>query len=188
MMKVILGAGNTRVEGWVSTDEDSLNLLSEESFSSFFKNGKAQAMLAEHVWEHLTYEDGVRAARLCYDFLEDGAYIRVAVPDGNLHDDAFLRLVGIGGPGPKDHPAYTHKVLYTYDKLLEVFESVGFVVKLLEYIDEKGIFHYIYWNAEDGPIGRSLRYDTRNSRERIGMASIIIDAYKPLCINLDESI
>lgn len=187
-MKIILEAGNTRVDGWISTDEDSLNLLSEESFSSFFKDAKAKAMLAEHVWEHFSYEEGVRAASLCYDFLEEGAYIRVAVPDGNLNDEDFLQLVGIGGPGPKNHPAYTHKVLYTHEKLVEVFEGAGFVVRLLEYIDDKGIFHYIYWNAEDGPIGRSLRYDTRNSRERIGMASIIIDAYKPFCINLNESI
>ena len=31
---------------------------------------------------------------------------------------------------------------------------------------------------EDGIIGRSLRFDTRNNNGSLGMVSIIIDAYK----------
>lgn len=34
----------------------------------------------------------------------------------------------------------------------------------------------------DGKIGRSFRFDTRNSIEGLGMVSIIIDAKKPLII------
>ncbi|MFE5318394.1 hypothetical protein ACFQ88_06775 [Paenibacillus sp. NPDC056579] len=45
---------------------------------------------------------------------------------------------------------------------LEVFETAEFEVSLLEYCDERGDFHYTYWNELDGKIGRSLRFDTRN--------------------------
>jgi predicted SAM-dependent methyltransferase len=35
------------------------------------------------------------------------------------------------------------------------------------------------WNEADGRIGRSFRFDTRNSVEALGMVSIIVDAKKP---------
>lgn len=182
-MKVIIGAGNTSQEGWISTNEDQLNLLDSNSFNSFFCHNKASAMVAEHVWEHLTYEEAKTAAVICFNYLEDGGYIRVAVPDGYFQDEDYLKLVGIGGPGPIDHPAYSHKVLYNYKKLVEIFKSAGFSISLLEFCDENGVFHYKYWNPIDGKIGRSLRFDTRNSVGKLGMPSIIIDAHKVLNIN-----
>lgn len=33
-------------------------------------------------------------------------------------------------------------------------------------------------NENDGKIGRSFRFDTRNSEEKLGMVSIILDAKK----------
>lgn len=78
--------------------------------------------------------------------------------------------------------AATHKVVYDAKTFVEVFEKAGFEVSLLEYCDEKGDFHYTYWNEVDGKIGRSFRFDTRNSSEGLGMVSIIVDAKKPLII------
>lgn len=43
-----------------------------------------------------------------------------------------------------------------------------------------GIFHFNEWHASEGMIGRSLRFDTRNAEDKLGMVSIIIDAYKVL--------
>jgi len=76
--------------------------------------------------------------------------------------------------------------VYDYQTFVNVFEQADFDVHLLEYCDEQEVFHYKYWNAEDGHIGRSLRYDTRNSREKIGMPSIILDAYKPFKLKTKE--
>jgi predicted SAM-dependent methyltransferase len=92
-------------------------------------------------------------------------------------------MVRIGGPGPADHPAATHKIIYDYETFKSVFEKAGFEVSLLEYCDENGDFHFVYWNEEDGKIGRSFRFDTRNSIEKLGMVSVIIDAKKPMVIN-----
>jgi predicted SAM-dependent methyltransferase len=91
-------------------------------------------------------------------------------------------MVQIGGPGPADHPAASHKIVYDYRTFAAVFEDAGFEVTLLEYCDEHGNFHYSYWNPDDGVIGRSYRFDTRNSTDRLGMVSIIIEAKKPLVI------
>jgi len=186
-MKIIIGAGETSYDGWISTQEKDLNLLSTFDWDKISPLVSIDAMLAEHVWEHLTYEEGVEAAKNCFDRLKPGGYIRCAVPDRNFRNDWYQNMVQVGGPGPADHPAATHKIVYDYKTLKAAFESAGFQVTLLEYCDENGDFHYSYWNEKDGRIGRSFRFDTRNSLEKLGMVSIIIDAKKPLVIK-NESI
>lgn len=181
-MKIIIGAGQTRYDGWVATQESDLNLLSISDWNKLFLIDSVDAMLAEHVWEHMTYEDGILAAKNCFRYLKPGGYIRCAVPDKNFQDEWYQDMVKVGGPGPIDHPAVTHKILYDYETLISVFEKAGFEVSLLEYCDKNGDFHFVYWNEYDGKIGRSFRYDTRNSIEKLGMVSIIIDAKKPLIV------
>ncbi|MEN6313317.1 MAG: methyltransferase domain-containing protein [Clostridiaceae bacterium] len=181
-MKIIIGAGQTKYDGWIATQESDLNLLSILDWEKLFSNESIDAMLAEHVWEHMTYKEGILAAENCYKYLKPGGYIRCAVPDKNFRNEWYQKMVRIGGPGPSDHPAATHKIVYDSGTLKSVFESAGFEVTLLEYCDENGDFHFTYWNENDGKIGRSFRYDTRNSTESLGMVSIIIDAKKPLII------
>ena len=178
-MRVIIGAGKTVIEGWVSTQEDECNLLKAEDFQRLFQEEKPKAFLAEHVWEHMTYEEGCVAARNCFDYLQDGGYIRVAVPDKNFRNEWYQNMVQVGGNGDPEHPAFTHKIVYDYRSLQQVFEQAGFEVELLEWCDETGAFHYKYWNEDDGKIGRSFRFDTRNRNGTIGMVSIILDAKKP---------
>ncbi|MDD4422178.1 MAG: hypothetical protein PHD46_03965 [Eubacteriales bacterium] len=122
-----------------------------------------------------------RQKLLC--LFKSGGYIRCAVPDKNFRNEWYQNMVQIGGPGPTDHPAYTHKIVYDYQTLKTVFEKAGFEVEMLEYCDEQGVFHYKYWNEADGKIGRSFRFDTRNSSENLGMVSIVIDAKKPIIID-----
>lgn len=181
-MKIIIGAGATSYDGWISTQESDLNLLDKRDFERMFSVEKPTSFLAEHVWEHMTLEQGIVAAKNCYDFLADGGYIRAAVPDRYFRNEWYQNMVKPGGNGDPNHPAFTHKIVYDYKLFREVFESAGFVVDLLEYCDENGDFHYKYWNEADGMIGRSLRFDTRNSVEKLGMVSLIIDAKKPIIV------
>lgn len=181
-VKLILGAGKTVCDDWISTQENALNLLNSNDFEKKLHGNLADAMLAEHVWEHMTLEEGMIAAENCFAFLKPGGYLRCAVPDGFFRNEWYQNMVQVGGPGPVDHPAYTHKILYNYKTFQNVFVQAGFDVELLEYCDEDGLFHYKYWNVSDGYIGRSFRFDTRNTADRIAMVSIIIDAKKPLTI------
>lgn len=178
-MKVILGAGRTTQDGWISTQESELNLLCPSNFQRMFSGHKPQAFLAEHVWEHMTPEEGLQAAKNCYEYLADGGYLRAAVPDGNFRNEWYQNMVKVGGSGDPSHPAYTHKIVYDYHTFAQVFRQAGFEVELLEWCDEDGVFHFKYWNEADGRIGRSLRFDTRNHDGRLGMVSIILDAKKP---------
>lgn len=177
--RVIIGAGNTSYEGWLATQEEELNLLNIEDYYKLFgEEESVDAFLAEHVFEHLSYEEGVKAGKNIYKFLKTGGYIRVAVPDINFKNEWYKNMCKPGGTEDVNHPAYSHKVFYDYRTLIEIFERIGFKVDLLEYCDENGRFHFNYWSPDDGIIGRSLRFDTRNNNGSLGMVSIIIDAYK----------
>lgn len=185
-MRIIIGAGKTSYDGWIGTQEDELNLLNELDFAHRFSSEKPTAFLAEHVWEHMTFEEGCLAAKNCYDYLAPGGYMRVAVPDKNFRNEWYQNMVKVGGNGDPNHPAFSHKIVYDYKTFMQVFTQAGFEVELLEWCDESGGFHYKYWNENDGRIGRSLRFDTRNCNGKLGMVSIILDAKKTGYINACE--
>lgn len=181
-MKLIIGAGNNTYDGWIPTQIDSLDLLCPEDFERQLKGQLADAMLAEHVWEHMTLEEGLIAAKNCFTYLKPGGYLRCAVPDAFFSNEAYRNMVQVGGPGPVDLPASTHKILYDYKTSQDLFRRAGFDVELLEYCDENGVFHYNYWNDLDDHIGRSYRFDTRNTSTSLSMVSIILDAKKTLLL------
>lgn len=178
-IKVVIGADNyNNNPGWIHTQEGELSLLDETTWKTQFKKGSISAILAEHVWEHLTYQEGLEAARLCHHYLKPQGYIRCAVPDGYFPDEAYQNLVRIGGPGPKDHPAASHKIVYNYNTLASIFEIAGYEVNFLEYCDEAGHFQFSEWKEEDGVIYRSKIWDPRNQGDKLVFPSLIIDAIK----------
>ncbi|WP_018759015.1 class I SAM-dependent methyltransferase [Paenibacillus terrigena] len=177
-LRIIVGASSQSYPGWIQTQENELNLLNRDDWYRSFGDRKIDIILCEHVWEHLTYEEGIEAARICYDFLNSGGYVRCAVPDAFFRNEWYQNIVKVGGPGPLDHPAASHKIVHNYKTLRSVFEEAGFEVKLLEYCDEECKFHYNDWNPEGGYIYRSLRYDHRNKEEELGFVSLVIDAVK----------
>lgn len=178
-IRIVIGAGEyNNNPGWLLTQEEELNLLIRPMWEKRFNEESITAILAEHVWEHMTYEEGVIAAKNCYEFLKPDGYIRCAVPDGYFPNEEYQETVQVGGPGPKDHPAASHKIVYNYTTFKQMFKDAGFQVRLLEYCDEKGKFHYQPWNKEDGLIYRSLRYDHRNQDGVIHSVSLIVDAIK----------
>ncbi len=97
------------------------------------------------------------------------------MPDGNHPDPEYIAYVKVGGSGAG---ADDHKVLYTHAGARALFERAGFEVRLLEYFDDAGVFHFNEWAPEDGMIHRSKRFDKRNRRGKLGYTSIVLDAVK----------
>lgn len=178
-IKVVVGAGiYNNNPGWIHTQEEDLSLLDKTQWTQKFKENTITAILAEHVWEHLSYEEGVEAAKICFEFLKHGGYIRCAVPDGYFPNEEYQHGVQVGGPGPKDHICAGHKIVHNYKSLTKMFEDAGFEVVLLEYCDDNGIFQHKEWNGNDGVIFRSKKYDPRNQGDKLGFPSLIVDAIK----------
>jgi predicted SAM-dependent methyltransferase len=175
-LKIVVGSGGVYQEGWIPTGIETLDVKNKNNWKRFLKKESVNAILAEHIWEHLPPQEALKATKLCYEYLKPGGYCRIAVPDGHHPDPVYIE--GVGPIGPNEE----HKVLYTFETLKELFESCGFKVNLLEYHDKSKIFHNINWEPELGLINRSIRY--RNTNKEISClgldnyTSLIIDAYK----------
>jgi len=174
-LRVVVGAEGNFQQGWIGTEIDTLNLLKKRDWKMLFKPGIIDVILAEHVWEHLTDEEGQLALRNCFTYLKKGGYFRVAVPDGFHPDQNYIDYVKPGGHGAG---ADDHKLLYNYLLMKAYLEAAGFKVRLLEYFDENGVFHYNEWAPEDGLIRRSKRFDERNKNGQLNYTSLIIDGIK----------
>ena len=62
--RIVVGASEVYEAGWIPTDVDYLNLLRPADWERFFGKDSLAAILAEHVWEHLTPDEvGKLAAR-----------------------------------------------------------------------------------------------------------------------------
>jgi predicted SAM-dependent methyltransferase len=179
-LRVVIGSGeHNNNPDWLQTQESDLNLLHRTDWENSFPPHSLEAILAEHVWEHLSFEEGVQAAKICFSFLQSGGYIRCAVPDGHFPDKDYQKVVQVGGPGHADHPASSHKIVHTYKTIISMFEEAGFQVNLLEFCDEDGEFHYNDWDEKAGFIYRSMRFDHRNKGADLRFVSLIVDAVKP---------
>ena len=174
-LRIIVGAcEEDQYEGWIATSKARLDLLREADWANL--ENSVDAILAEHVWEHLDCNAAIVAAQNCFNSLKPGGYIRVAVPDGLHPEEDYIDRVRPGGWGAGSDD---HHVLYTYRTLKTVFESVGFQVTLLEYFDERGTFYQQEWTPADGMISRSARFDSRNFTGELAYTSIIMDARRP---------
>lgn len=178
VVRIVIGAARHADAGWIATERFMLDLLQPHQWARLFARDSIDALLAEHVWEHLSTDDGRFAAHVCFRYLKPNGYVRVAVPDGLHPDPQYIEWVKVGGIGTS---ADDHKVLYTYRTLRHVFEQAGFAVELLEYFDEAGTFHYHEWSRDAGTIRRSCRFDSRNQAGDLRYTSLLLDARKPLC-------
>ena len=176
--KIVIGSAERVEAGWIPTERAYLDLLTPSDWERFFQPGSIDAILAEHVWEHLTAEKGRTAAETCYRYLKPGGYLRIAVPDGFNPDPQYRSWVCVGGasPGQIDNG---HQVLYTYVSLRALLENAGFRVEFYEYYDEGGTFHCVDFDVSKGKIWRSRRFDRSNPNGALGFASIVLDAVRP---------
>lgn len=174
-IRLILGAAKTAQPGWISTNRDTLDIAREQDWRRLLGGRLADALMAEHVWEHLDDDVTARANVLCHRFLKPGGHLRLAVPDGLNPDPAYREHVRPGGSGPG---ADDHQVLYDYRLMTERLGRTGFTVGLLEYWDEHGQFHFTDWSSEGGHIARSRRHDPRNQDGPLRYTSLIVDAVK----------
>lgn len=174
-LKIIIGASQTRYDGWISTNEILLDLINEKTFNQILKKNSVDNFLAEHVFEHLTENEGKIAVENCYQYLKPGGILRIAVPDGFFPDPKYINSTKPGGSGPG---AYDHKVLYNYLTIKEIFDHDKFILNFIEYFNQEGKFNEKKLSNENGFILRSRYNDNRNNKEAINYTSLILDAIK----------
>jgi predicted SAM-dependent methyltransferase len=175
-VRIVIGAASTEQQGWIATNYPVVDVTDYSVMKSFFPNNSVSAILAEHVWEHLGPDQALLAVENCFNCLEPGGYLRLAVPDGNHSDEHYIKQVRPGGTGAGSDD---HKLLYTHNSMVSLLEKAGFQVRLLEWFDENQVFHAEDWSEDDGLIMRSTRFDKRNETNPTAYTSLIVDAVKP---------
>ena len=174
-IKLIIGASGTHQKNWIDSDQQYLDILKLSDWNRFFDPNSIDAILAEHVWEHLTIEEALIGSKNCFKYLKKGGYLRLGVPDGFHKDKQYIDWVKVNGSGLG---ADDHKVLYNYKTLSKLLENAGFKIRLLEYFDENKNFNFKTWHPNDGMIIRSSRFDERNKFRKLSYTSIVLDAIK----------
>lgn len=175
-VKLSIGSASIRFKGWIATDKASLDITDARQWAWYFSDLPITNILAEHVLEHLTWDENCTALREATRYLAPGGRMRLAVPDGWHPDPDYVAAVRPGGHGLS---ADDHKLLFTKDMLTDLIEQAGLVAEPLEYFDQAGQFHHHPWSPEDGMIRRSAHHDPRNRDGKLVYTSIIMDAVRP---------
>lgn len=175
-LRIVVGAAHTLYDGWISTNIDSLNLLDLSDWQTVVGDLKLDRVLAEHVWEHLSPDDGIKALKNVAMHLKSGGRVRIAVPDGHHPDASYIEHVRPGGIGPG---ADDHKILYTLETLEASVRKAGLEPEVMEYWDTEGRFHAREWDPVDGQVLRSKEHDPRNADGVLHYTSLIVDGVKP---------
>jgi len=177
--RLIIGCGMDDTAGWVRSDIFQvpggvvLDATNEDDWARYFRPAFLTHIFTEHMLEHLDAGALAKTLALCWKYLAPGGRLRVAVPDANRKDPAYIEEVA--------PPADGHKQYFTARALESLFSAAGFTVLLLEYYDSRGHFHRMPWDPEDGFVRRSYAHDGQKAFQYNDhyYTSIILDAFKP---------
>jgi predicted SAM-dependent methyltransferase len=146
-----IGAGNHELDGWFKTDlEPDLKAVYLDATKRFpFADDTFDYIVAEHIIEHISYEDGLKMLRECHRVLKKKGVVRIATPNIDLtHRLMHLPLAPeleryvawshemAGSADPaysaihvinRLHHAWGHQFLYDADTLVASFRRCGFV-------------------------------------------------------------
>jgi len=194
MPRLVVGARSDNYPGWLSTDRRAeaatpLDIRRESDWLRYFAPASIDAIVCEHVLEHMTFEDGFNALCNFRRFLRPGGFARIAVPDGFNPDAGYQDHSSPWGFGEwlrrwlllaPDEPG--HAVHYNYLVLCELVRRAGLTPNLLEWFDESGRFHRQPWNVSAAPVKRYLNseYNLRVYLPWLGFqnVSLLVDAHK----------
>jgi predicted SAM-dependent methyltransferase len=151
VLKIIVGAGGTQQDGWLSLNEEDLDIADAGAWGRLFAPNSIDAICAEHVWEHLTLDEGWRGLLNCYRYLKRGGTLRIAVPDGFHPSWYYIEWVRpVTGWNGDDH-----KVLYEVGLLGGMMRRAGFRVVPREWFDGNGCLYSTSLHPTYGEIRRT---------------------------------
>jgi predicted SAM-dependent methyltransferase len=179
-IKIIVGAAETYQPGWYSTNQQWLDITKHSDWDKVFQGKRLIShVVAEHVFEHLTYEECGEALANISAHMVDHARIRIAVPDGYHPDPTYQANVGIAGTGAD---AADHKQLLNVDVLNNLLRESGFEPKMVEGYDRTHRLVSRPYSSDDGFIRRSRANPSSSSAPGWSFidsnTSLIVDGIK----------
>jgi predicted SAM-dependent methyltransferase len=154
-IRLILGAGHVRQDGWISVEHETFDLRdSSDKIGKLLRGQKISRILLEHVIEHLQPEALKNFLMTIRPFLSSDAVIRIAVPD-RLHPSRYF--YEYAKPGGFGSGAADHKHFYSINDFQEFSRESGWGLEPVEYFDNSGTFHSLADHLENdrGRVSRS---------------------------------
>lgn len=138
-----LGCGPTAMADWINVDMargSHVDVVLDITTGLPFLDESCQAVICEHVIEHLTREHGLQLLKDCRRVLEPGGVVRISTPDAGLYlksyagDGDFLRWAMERRPAPTPLDRINmvmredgqHLWLYDGESLMRLFQDAGF--------------------------------------------------------------
>lgn len=133
VIRLNLGAGNKRIDGWISVDLAGEPDVRADVLSLPFDDGYADEVMAIHLFEHLYRWQSQDALREWLRVLKRGGRLILELPDFEkccrnilYGSDERMGIWGLfGDPGYKE-PLMVHKWAWTADSLTKELLSAGF--------------------------------------------------------------
>ena len=146
--KLQIGCCKNVLKGWLNTDISlrCLHGVYLDAGKHFpFPEASFSYVYSEHLFEHLTYQQGLNMLRESYRILKPGGVIRIATPDLHfllnlyqepekpLHKAYMEYSVKQEGMPPtavyvisRFHTSWGHQIIYDMETLTRLLEQVGF--------------------------------------------------------------
>lgn len=135
------GSGPRCFPGWVNVDAFPYPGLTAEldlRYPMPLKDGSCRFLLAEHILEHFTGEEGESICREFYRLLQLGGVARIIVPDAEKYwqayrarDREWFEVVEAKGETPMASInsifyGHFHRCMYDYELLSAILQKAGF--------------------------------------------------------------
>ena len=147
--KLQIGFGGNPIQGWFNTGISFVECWHGNYLDAgkpfLFPDSSLNYIFSEHLFEHLTYQQGLNMLKESYRILKPGGVIRIATPDLRfllglyqepekpLHKDYMKYSVKDLGMPPtpvyvisRFHTSWGHQVIYDKETLAGLLEQVGF--------------------------------------------------------------
>jgi SAM-dependent methyltransferase len=140
-LRLQLGSAANRLDGWVNIDLFrpglALELYWDLRRGIPFGSGTVDAVFAEHLFEHLTYPQGLALMRECRRIIRPGGVLRIGVPDLDRYVASYMgrddlidrvrpgrptRAIALGEP----FFLYGHRCMYDFETLELACRQSGF--------------------------------------------------------------
>lgn len=182
------GPGTPKKGNFIPTDLPHVDIVNSTRLAALLEEESVEAMFASHVWEHFTYPQAVQALQNMRCLMTDNAIARVGVPDAQHPDSTYHdKKVREGFPDRVFKAEYRnseysgHRALWTEEKFAVAASMAGLNVRPLEWwsagsIEDRKFCYKQYNEEENGVMNRSLKHDSRNTKESpYTYTSLIVD-------------
>jgi predicted SAM-dependent methyltransferase len=179
-LRIVIGASAQQIHDeanifgeWIPFAVNDLDVLSREDFLFYFSSpGSIDAIVAEHMFEHLAIGDALWAFQLCREFLKaPGGYLRVAVPDWLSY---LPHELASKTRADMTHRHHTQLNLHSLTSML-VHRAKFTSIVPREYSLEDGSYAYGSLTPLEGKVKRSMCFTTHTRPP-----SLVLDAFKSI--------